>query len=232
VPIPSPSRKTQQSLEQLARYRGPMRRSFTLLAAVVLAGAIGFGFAAPVSAITAAQLRAKALSLSNLPTGWTADSPSSSSGGGAVRGCLSGVKKAAKQKGEVHVSVHYENGQLPELSELLVAGPQSQADYNLANHALGRCKHFIASAGGQSVPVTIGAMPFPQFGDATNAYGATLDVDGVNAGFDFVLVRVGSVMGVVEYGDIGQPDPTQLERLVGEAVKKIEGEPAIPPRSL
>ena len=47
---------------------------------------------------------------------------------------------------------------------------------------------------------------------------------GINAGADFVLFKVGSVAGVIEYADIGQPDPSQLQAFVTEAVDKGRGQ--------
>lgn len=52
---------------------------------------------------------------------------------------------------------------------------------------------------------------------------------GINAGADFVLFKVGSVAGVIEYADIGQPDPSQLQAFVTEAVNKVEGKPTVTP---
>jgi hypothetical protein len=53
--------------------------------------------------------------------------------------------------------------------------------------------------------------------------GATSSVDGINSGFDFILFHVGSVVGLMEYGDIGQPDIDQIQGFATEAVDKIEG---------
>ncbi len=52
---------------------------------------------------------------------------------------------------------------------------------------------------------------------------------GTNAGADFVLFKAGSVAGLVEYADIGQPDPTQLHAFVTEAINKVEGKPTVTP---
>jgi hypothetical protein len=40
---------------------------------------------------------------------------------------------------------------------------------------------------------------------------------------------VNPVVGVIEYADIGQPDPTQLQALVTEAVNKVTGKATVTP---
>lgn len=189
---------------------------------------VGLGVAEPAGAITKAQLQSKALSLSNLPTGWNVDNSHSGGGGSVSGGCLTGIKKPPKKKGDVKAAVQYEDGQLPELDETLAAGPGIPADYGEINHIFRSCKHLTISESGKTIPVTIGAMSFPRLGNATRAYGATISVDGVNAGFDFVIFRVGSILGLMYYADIGQPDPSQLQGFVSEAVNKVEGKPAGP----
>jgi hypothetical protein len=208
-----------------------MRRCSSLAICAVFALALGLIATTSAGAVTKAQLHSKALSLSNLPTGWTVDN-SNSSNSSIGGGCLAGVKKLPRKKGAVQISVQYEDGQLPQLAELLAAGPGSLAGYNYLNHILEGCKHFTIFQSGRNVQVTVGAMSFPQYGNATSAYGLTFSVEGVNAGFDFVLFRVGSIVGLMEYGDIGQPDPDQLQTFMTAAVNKIEGKPTATPTTV
>ena len=180
----------------------------------------------PAGAATKTQLRSKLLSLSNLPTGWTVDN-SSSGGGAATGGCLAGVKQAPKS--ETKVIAKFENGQLPDLQEELVTGHGSLAAYNRLNRVLAGCKHFTESSDGQTLTFTVGAMSFPAVGTESSAYGVTMTVKGINAGVDFVLFRIGSIAGVIEYADIGQPNSSQLQAFVTEAVNKVEGKPTVTP---
>lgn len=197
--------------------------------AVVVAGLVlGFSLvaAAPAGAMTKTQLRSKLLTLSNMPTGWTVDN-SSSGGGGASGGCLAGVKRAPKS--EMKVTASFENGQLPQLEEELVSGREGTGAYNRFNRVLAGCKHFSVTSNGETLTATVGAMSFPAVGNESSAYGVTFSVKGINAGADFVLFKVGSVAGVIEYADIGQPDPSQLQAFVTEAVNKVEGRPTTTP---
>jgi hypothetical protein len=203
----------------------PMR--FRVMLVAGLASTLCLTVVLPAGATTKAQLRSKLLSLSNFPTGWTVDN--SSSGGGSVvnGGCLAGVKQAPKS--ETKVSAAFENGQLPELQEELVTGHGASAAYNRLNRVLAGCKHFTASSDGQTLTLTVGAMSFPSVGSESSAYGVTMEIKGINAGADFVLFRIGSIGGLIEYANIGQPDPSQLQGFVAEAVNKIEGKPTVTP---
>jgi hypothetical protein len=70
-------------------------------------------------------------------------------------------------------------------------------------------------------------MSFPEVGNESGAYSVTLSVQGVNGAIDLVLFRVGSIVGALGYGNIGQPDPSQLQAFVTEAINKIEDKPVI-----
>jgi hypothetical protein len=89
----------------------------------------------PVGAVTKVQLRAKALSLSNFPTGWSVDN--SSSGGAASRpACLQGFKASFKH--EVKVTVTYTDGNVPALQETLESGPWNQRTQRSFQEAIGQ----------------------------------------------------------------------------------------------
>jgi hypothetical protein len=75
-------------------------------------------------------------------------------------------------------------------------------------------------------------MSFPTVGNESSAYGVTMTVQGINAGADFVLFRLGAIAGLLEYADVGQPDPSQLQAFVIEAVNKIEGKPTVTPTTI
>jgi hypothetical protein len=182
--------------------------------------------ALPAGSTANTHLRSKLLTLSNFPTGWTVHDPTS--GGGAVSGgCLAGVKHAPDS--EIKVTAAFENGQFPQFEEELVSGHAGGEAYNRINRVLARCRHFSIAADGQTFTATVGAMSFPRVGKESNAYQVRFPVDGTNFAADFILFRVGSLAGLVEYADIGQPDPRQVQAFVTEAVNKIEGKPTVTP---
>jgi hypothetical protein len=185
-------------------------------------------WAAPAGASpNRSQLEAKALSLSNFPTGWAIDN-SAFSNPATGGGCLAAIKKKVPSH-DTKVRVAFANGQLPALQEYLVAGKGAQAAYAQINHALAKCGHFTVASGGQTINGTVGAMSFPQEGAQSNAYAVNITVQGVNAGADLVLFRVGSMLGEVIYEDLGTPDIGSVQAYVNEAVNKVEGKPTTTP---
>ena len=193
------------------------------VALVTLTCAVCVAVSLPAGALTRGQLQTKLLSVSNLPTGWSVDN-SSSSKSSITSGCLAGIKQAPKS--EVKVSASFANGQLPVLEEELVTGRSaSAAAYNRLTHILAVCKHFSESSGGQTVNYTVGAMSFPPVANTSSAYSVTFSVQGVNAGFDVVVFRAGTIAGLVALADIGQVDTGQLQSFVTEAGNKVEGKP-------
>jgi hypothetical protein len=60
----------------------------------------------------------------------------------------------------------------------------------------------------------------------------TFSIEDVNAAGDFVLFRVGSIVGLILYADIGSPDSTQLQSFVTEAINQIEGKHTVTPTTL
>jgi hypothetical protein len=201
-----------------------MRFRTALIAGLV--SALCMMAALPAGSTTNAQLRSKLLTLSNFPTGWTVHN--SSSGGGALSGgCLVGIKHAADS--DIKVTAAFENGQFPELQEELVSGRAGGVAYSRLNQVLSGCKHFSIAADGQNLTATVGAMSFPVVGKKSSAYEVTFSVKGTEFGIDFILFKAGSLAGLIDYADIGQPDPHQLEAFVTEAVNKIDGKPTVTP---
>ena len=72
-------------------------------------------------------------------------------------------------------------------------------------------------------------MSFPALGYQSSAYALKLSADGVNAGADLVVFKVGKVYGAVDYVDIRTCDPDQAQAFVTEAVDKVEGKPTVTP---
>jgi hypothetical protein len=168
---------------------------------------------APAGGSTKSQLEARALSLSNFPTGWSVDNAPRPA---EDQGCLSGLKKISKH--ETKVSVSFTDGGLPEVDEVLSSGPGSAPRYNELVKALNACnKPYTVTSGTVTGKVSVGAMSFPTVGQRSTAFALTLTVQGVNAGADLVLFQVGSVSGAVDYEDLGQPDPAVAPAPLGGA---------------
>lgn len=182
---------------------------------------------APAGAITKHQLSAQALSLANMPTGWSVDPPTS--GGATASGCLHTLRLTAKHDAKVLVQFH--NGTAPVLGEVLEAGPGAAGRLRSMDSTLANCKMVTVtnSSNGQTVNGTIEAMSFPPIGTKSFAYTASFNVQGATIGISLVGFSDRGLTGAVLLEDLGQPDTTLLQGFVSEAVDKIEGKPLTAP---
>jgi hypothetical protein len=194
------------------------------IAAILLMGVLAEGTVA-ARAVTKTQVKAKLLSLSDMPTGWSVDN--STSGGVTTSNCLHALKTSTKAV--VRASVSYQNGSTPAMQEVLEVGRGASARYKEFNRELSGCKAISFTSQGQTISGTVGAMSFPKVGSRSKAFAIKLSVQGVNIGADYVIFEDGQYAGAIGYEDIGQPDATQLQTLVTEAINKIEGKPTTPP---
>lgn len=177
----------------------------------------------PAGASTKSVLDAKALSLSDFPTGWSVDNSSPT----GDQGCLSSLKVVSRH--ETKIQVQFVDGTEPEVEEVLTSGPGAEARYKLLESALARCKGYTSTTDGTSAHVSIGAMSFPAVGQQSSAYSLSVTVEGETAGADLVLFRTGQTYGAVLYEDLGTPDPTMAQGFINEAVDKAEGKSVTPP---
>src|SRR5579862_7212705 len=81
--------------------------------------------APPTGAATSAQVKAKVLSLSDMPAGWSVDNPSS---GGITRtGCIKALNSPGK--GVVRAAAVFVDGSVPAVAEALDGGKGAGARY-------------------------------------------------------------------------------------------------------
>jgi hypothetical protein len=196
----------------------------------IVAGAMAIvlltlGGGTPAGAVSKAQLKSKALSISNFPTGWSVDN--SSGGGGSEPGCLAGLKSSFKH--EVKVDVSFTNGDLPSVQETIETGPRIGGRYLAFVKATSKCKQISFTSSGQNVTGTAGAMSFPKVGNRSSAFAFSLKDQGESVGLDVLFFQIGQLIGEVEYTDLGSPDPDQFQAYVTEAISKIEGKATVTP---
>lgn len=163
---------------------------------------------------TSKQLAADLLAVQDLPTGWSSQPVSNTSGG--VTGCS--LTKVLKLHATGSAEADFADGNLPVLDEMLGGyrtAPSAAFDTLVTD--MGRCSSFTI----QGHKFTLGRMSFPAIGDASAAYAASGAIQGITVGFDFVLARKGAEVMVMLYGDIGAPDATQLAGFAKQAVAKL-----------
>jgi hypothetical protein len=180
---------------------------------------------APAGAASKTEVKARVLSLSNMPAGWSIDHTSGSSGEIA---CLNRIK--APHKGEVKATVSYRDGSFPGFQEVVVASSQEDKSYTTIVKCLSACRNFHYTADdGLKITGTISAMSFPAVGTRSSAFALDITVQGVTAGADVVIFEAGRYEGAVIYENLGNPDPSQAQAFIKEAVAKVEGKPAVTP---
>jgi hypothetical protein len=191
------------------------------------AGLLFLMVAGPVGAVTKAQLRAKALSVSDMPAGWSVDPTTGA--GATASGCLHTLKQAAKH--DVKVLVQYHDGEVPVLGEVLEAGAGASGRFKSMASTLSKCKTITLtnSKTGQTLTGKIEAMSFPKVGTKSFAYTANVEVQGVTIGLSVVGISDRNIAAAVLLEDLGKPDTAQLQGFATEALNKIEGKAVTPP---
>jgi hypothetical protein len=200
----------------------------SVLAIIALGMAMAFSLPAGASSAQA-QLRAKALTLSDMPSGWSVDN-SSSGGLSNATGCLSKLQSQSKpSKGIVQAKADYTDGNAPALEETLLAGSAAAKHYAALIKVLNSCKTVSFNASGTEVTGSAGAMSFPTVGTASSAYAFTFSAKGITLGLDVIVFRVGSIAGDLAYFDLGSPDADTVQAFATAAVDKIQGKPVTVP---
>ena len=172
----------------------------------------------PAGAITKSQVRTAALSISDMPTGWSVNHSKSSS----TSNCS--TKHVAAH--DVQVSVSFQMGNVPVMAEVVEGGPSAAVSFRNALQRLNDCTTLTVSGGGTNLSGGGGAMSFPATtGAKTKAYAFNLMDKGITLGFDLVLFDAGNYAGLVTLGDLGTPDTTLLQYFVSAAIDKAEGKP-------
>lgn len=184
--------------------------------------------ASPAGAVSTAQLKSRALALSDLPAGWTVDHAPSGSVSN-LGGCLRGLAtlKRTPPKGIVRARVRYKEGAFPALQETIEAGKGALARYRTYLGVVEGCRTISFSAQGITFTGSVGALSFPTVGDSSHAFSITISAQGQSLVLDLLLFRVGQYDGELLYGTLTQ-DTATLQSFATEALNKIEGKPVGP----
>jgi hypothetical protein len=189
-----------------------------LLVPCILAAAV------PASAAPSKKaLKARLLTLSDLPSGWNATAPSTSkstkSGIGGP-GCLS-VKSP---KGYVTATAAFHaKGTFPIVDEGLATGPNAASEWKKVNRTFAKCKALTISTGGKSTRATLRPLSFPRVGSQSAAYRLSFSVTKVTFDSDLVLFQTGAYVGAVTYSNVGPVPLAAAEQVVRTAVAKAAG---------
>jgi hypothetical protein len=179
--------------------------------------------AATTTTIALPDLKAEALSISDMPTGWSVDNSSGSSGSGPD--CLKPLQHPAASL--ERASASFQNGDLPNMDESLAyyATGEARNAYLRYVATLAACRQVTFKVSGHTLSGSMGEMSFPSVGDESRAYQINMStsVSGVDfsVGIDVVVVRKGNVAMDLVLVDLGTPDTALLQQFSAKAVAKI-----------
>jgi hypothetical protein len=173
----------------------------------------------PTTVVTASQVKAKELSLSDLPSGWSVEKADSSSF--SRTGCLKVLDTPAQNV--VRATAYYIHGAAPFLGEILEKGAGASARYGQVKKVFSGCKELSGTTNGVTVKGAVKALTFPRVGTQSSAFATSLKITGVTVDADFVFFEVGQYAGEIVYEALGKPDVGQLRGFVTTAVSKLKG---------
>lgn len=180
-------------------------------------------------------LKARLLTLSDLPTGWQRsdnsddnDSDGSDSGDGSADSSDNGLSSAAGCKAvsdpaytvlPLHAQADFTSGSsLPKLTETLAYGSTSEVDAAWTGYVqdIATCSHVTVQLAGQSRELTITQLALPQTKQATVARQA-VTTKGRTASVCLIVFRKGNLLTALTYSAWGPPDASEVRHLVETA---------------
>jgi hypothetical protein len=183
---------------------------------VLLATLAGTG---PATATSMAQLRAEALSIHQMPAGWTARQPTED-----IRmGCLSNLL-APKGVRETHFEeVYYLGaGDLPLLVETMTTYSSTTAAYKKIAASIAGCRNVSGELKGYPVTGTVRPMRMPRFGSASVVYSITLSGKHITVRSDYAIVRKGGVILALLEGNYPSVSLSQFHGFLTKAVTRVK----------
>ena len=176
------------------------------------------------AAVNLSALQAQALTLADLPAGWTATNGSSS--GGAAQGCAGKPFGTSHRIAKVDGSFQDPSG-LPELFETITVYRSAPSVFQHGVQALDRCHRVSLNQGGIKLKIRVTKLAYPG-GKKTAAYSLKFSVKGQEVGIDVVVEEIGNEIAQVGVANVPGPALSQVKQFVTEAVNKIEKSPPAP----
>jgi len=198
-----------------------MRRFLLSGAAAVVAGAgllvVGCGGPPPTAA---SLLKARLLSVSDLPAGWSSTPVQPASA--IVRissSCLTASPETTPGLTSA-AAAFLEGPSIPSFGEDLTIGKKAAAQWARFDRELTDCHSATLSIAGQKAAVAIKPLAFPRVGSTSSAYLWTYTVSGIPLSTVLVTFSAGEYQGSVEYSSIGVPDNSTVDAFADAAAAK------------
>jgi hypothetical protein len=163
------------------------------------------------------------LTEADVPAGWTVGAPSSSTASDSAPDCLKGFESVGGSAGGVDANFQLgTNG--PQFGETLRSALGNASDsVTTFTNALGACKNFSFTSGGQKFSGTIAPLTFPHVGNQSSAFTLTISGEGLNLPVQIVAAQTKNVFAVFVYSLFGSSSTSAFHQLVTDAMAKVAG---------
>jgi hypothetical protein len=172
----------------------------------------------PAAATSMAQLKSEALSIHQMPAGWTARQPTED-----IRmGCLSHLLEP-KGVREIHFEEVYYlgKGNLPLLVETMTTYSSATAAYKKIASSIAGCREVAGVLKGYPVKGTVRPLSMPHYGNASVVYMITLSGKHITVKSDYAIIRKGGVILALLEGNYPAVSLSQFRSFVIKAVARV-----------
>ena len=178
-----------------------------------------FGGIGPAAATSMAQLRTEALSIHQMPHGWTARQPTED----LRMGCLTHLLEPKGVK-EMHFEEVYflGVGSLPLLVETMTTYSNVTAAYKKIAASIAGCRKVAGVLKGYPVTGTVHPLRMPHYGNASVVYLITLSGKHITVRSDYAIVRKGGVILALLEGNYPAVSLGQFQSFLVKAVARVK----------
>jgi len=177
-------------------------------------------FVLPGGAATAhSTARSELLRTRDLPYGWTVHHVR----GGTGVGCLAPLASPKALQYTARASITFiDNGNPPELTEVVATSSSPAYTYQRAIAALGRCHVVKGYFAGHRLIGSVHRAHFGHFGTASHSYIASASVDGALLFEEIVVVQTAHGVMALAEGNVGGVSTPQFEGFVALALHRLK----------
>ncbi len=171
---------------------------------------------------TAARLHGRLLAVGDLPAGWSAVATSSNTAPQVANTpCLAGLGKHPNGW-SYRTAAFVEGKSIPNLGEVLAAGPRVGQVWSRFERALAGCRSATLLLGVTRARATVRRLAFPTIGQRSSAYGWSFMLAGIRIDFDLVLFQTGGYAGYLTYAELGAPPTAAAAAFARAAAAKAQ----------
>ncbi|MGW6261348.1 hypothetical protein [Streptomyces sp. NPDC055085] len=177
----------------------------------------------PINTLNKAQLESARLDIGDMPTGFSQDTSDSDDDqpGNAECSRLRDLSPPAEKTESVEFKKS-EAGPFVASEVAAYNGRGAEVEMAEIRNFPSKCREFTARTDGKEVKYSVGSLSMPPYGDESAALRIIGSTEGVNVGVDFLFIRLGNAITLVESGDLGTPETALTEQMAIRASSKLQ----------